>query len=101
MGLFKKIKKAVKKVVKSVTKPVEKVAKGAVGAITGNDAPEVVVQAQDTAPAEQSAVAVDVPNSSNADTEVEDTTESAKRKINAGGKRSLSISRSSGTGINL
>ncbi|HFK4065590.1 TPA: hypothetical protein ACJI8J_004571 [Kluyvera georgiana] len=100
MGLFKKIKKAVKKVVKSVTKPVEQVAKGAVGAVTGG-APEVVVQAQDTAPAEQSAVAVDVPNSSNADTEVEDTTESAKRKINAGGKRSLSISRSSGTGINL
>lgn len=100
MGLFKKIKKAVKKVVKSVTKPVEKVAKGAVGAITGNDAPEVVVQAQDTAP-DPSAVAVDVPTNTTADTDTEENTESAKRKINAGGKRSLSIARSSGTGINL
>ena len=99
MGLFKKIKKAVKKVVKSVTKPVEKVAKGAVGAITG-EAPEVVVQAQDTAP-DPSAVSVDVPTNTTADTDTEEKTESAKRKINAGGKRSLSIARSSGTGINL
>jgi len=106
MGFFKKIKKAVKKVVKEVTRPVEKVGKevgkvvgGALGAgkqeIIQQEAPAPVV----TAP--PPAQIVDVPEQDKAEGEDEAQTESARKKARAGGKKSLSVVRSSGGGINI
>ncbi|WWD13719.1 host range and adsorption protein [Salmonella phage S147_CPL00262] len=106
MGFFKKIKKAVKKVVKEVTRPVEKAGKevgkvvgGALGAgkqeIIQQEAPAPVV----TAP--PPAQIVDVPEQDKAEGEDEAQTESARKKARAGGKKSLSVARSSGGGINI
>lgn len=106
MGFFKKIKKAVKKVVKEVTRPVEKageevgkVVGGALGAgkqeIIQQEAPAPVV----TAP--PPAQIVDVPEQDKAEGEDEAQTESARKKARAGGKKSLSVARSSGGGINI
>lgn len=95
---FKKIKKAVRKVVK----PIEKVAKGAVGAVTGGGARVVEVpvqqQAQAATPAAQ---LVDVPNQQDVTTEDEAQTEAGRKKARAGGKKSLSVARSSGGGLNI
>ncbi|AKA61582.1 hypothetical protein [Enterobacter phage E-3] len=106
MGFFKKIKKAVKKVVKEVSRPVEKAGKevgkvvgGALGAgkqeIIQQEAPAPVV----TAP--PPAQIVDVPEQDKAEGEDEAQTESARKKARAGGKKSLSVARSSGGGINI
>ena len=106
MGFFKKIKKAVKKVVKEVGKPIEKAGKevgkvvgGALGAgkqeIIQQEAPSPVV----TAP--PPAQIVDVPEQDKAEGEDEAQTESARKKARAGGKKSLSVARSSGGGINI
>lgn len=106
MGFFKKIKKSVKKIVKEVTKPVEKAGKevgkvvgGALGAgkqeIIQQEAPAPVV----TAP--PPAQVVDVPEQDKAEGEDEAQTESARKKARAGGKKSLSVARSSGGGINI
>ncbi|HBZ7523804.1 TPA: hypothetical protein MM130_000358 [Klebsiella quasipneumoniae subsp. similipneumoniae] len=104
MGLFKKIKKAVKKAVKQVTKPVEEVAKGAVGLVAGGNDGVTVIEKETpaaTVSAPTPAVAIDAPSQDDIESEDDATTESAKRKIAASGKRSLSIARSSGTGINI
>lgn len=106
MGFFKKIKKAVKKVVKEVSRPVEKAGKevgkvvgGALGAgkqeVIQQEAPAPVV----TAP--PPAQIVDVPEQDKAEGEDEAQTESARKKARAGGKKSLSVARSSGGGINI
>lgn len=106
MGFFKKINKAVKKVVKEVSRPVEKAGKevgkvvgGALGAgkqeIIQQEAPAPVV----TAP--PPAQIVDVPEQDKAEGEDEAQTESARKKARAGGKKSLSVARSSGGGINI
>lgn len=96
--VVKKIKKAVKKVVKQVGKPIEKVAKGAVGALAGGAAvPEVRVQ--EVTPA--AAQLVDVPNQQDVSTEDEAQTEAGRKKARAGGKKSLSVARSSGGGLNI
>lgn len=106
MGFFKKIKKAVKNVVKAVGKPIEKTGKevgkavgGALGAgkqeIIQQEAPVPVV----TAP--PPAQIVDVPEQDKAEGEDEAQTESARKKARAGGKKSLSVARSSGGGINI
>lgn len=106
MGFFKKIKKAVKKVVKEVTRPVEKageevgkVVGGALGAgkqeIIQQEAPAPVVNAPPPAQI------VDVPEQDKAEGEDEAQTESARKKARAGGKKSLSVARSSGGGINI
>lgn len=93
----KKVTKTVKKVVKQVGKPVEKVAKGAVGALAGGAAvPEVRVQ--EAAPTAQ---LVDVPTQENVETEDEAQTEAGRKKARAGGKKSLSVARSSGGGLNI
>ena len=96
MGLFKKIKKAVKKVTKQVTKPVRQVAKGLAGAV-GVDGGAQVVEAPQATPAAQ---IVDVPEKE-VSTEDEAQTESGRKKARAGGKKSLSVARSSGGGINI
>lgn len=104
MGWGKKFKKAFKK----VTKPVEKLAKGAVGAVAGaaglggDKEPEVIVQqAAPVAPAPTPAQVVEAPTKDDVDTEDESQTESGKKKARAGGKKSLSVARSSGGGINI
>lgn len=97
MGLFKKIKKAVKKVVK----PVQKVV-GAAGSALGVKQPKVkapqVAQVDPMAPAAQ---IIEPPDKSSADTEDESQTESGKKKTRAGGKKSLSVARNSGGGLNI
>ena len=86
MGFFKKIQKAVSKVVKAPVNLVE----GAVALATGNAEPQGV------APATQ----VETPTVETNDENTSDT-ESDKKKARAGGKKSLSIARSSGNGINI
>lgn len=100
----KKIKKVVKKVTKpirKVVKPVEKAVKGVVGTVTGSG--KQVVIAPEAAPAQAAAPAalVDVPDKDNVETEDEAQTESGRKKARAGGKKSLSVARSSGGGLNI
>lgn len=99
----KKVTKTVKKAVKQVGKPVEKVVKGAVGAVTGGGGAQVVeVPVQQPATAAPSpAQLVDVPTQENVETEDEAQTEAGRRKARAGGKKSLSVARASGGGLNI
>lgn len=90
----KSVKKAVKKVAKEVTRPVKQVAGGLAG---GAGEAQVVEAPQAAAPAAQ---IVDVPEKE-VSTEDEAQTESGRKKARAGGKKSLSVARSSGGGINI
>ena len=90
----KSVKKAVKKVAKEVTRPVKQVAGGLAGG--AGEAQVVEVPHADT-PAAQ---IVDVPEKE-VSTEDEAQTESGRKKARAGGKKSLSVARSSGGGINI
>ncbi|WAO25474.1 hypothetical protein [Shigella phage CT02] len=104
MGFFKKIKKAVKKVVKEVGKPIEKAGKEvgkAVGGTLGAGKQEIIQQ-EAPAPvvaAPPPAQVVDVPEQDKAEGEAQ--TESARKKARSGGKKALSVARSSGGGINI
>lgn len=113
MGFFKKIKKAIKKVVKEVGRPIEKAGKEvikpiekvgkAVGSALGADK-QKIIQQEAPAPvvaAPPPAQVVDVPEQDKAEGEDEAQTESARKKARAGGKKSLSVARSSGGGINI
>lgn len=106
MGFFKKIKKSVKKVIKEVGKPIEKAGKEvgkAVGGALGAGKQEIVQQ-EAPAPvvaAPPPAQIVDVPEQDKAEGEDEAQTESARKKARAGGKKALSVARSSGGGINI
>lgn len=82
----KKIKKAVKKVFKEIARPVKNLAGGG----------DVHIEA----PAPQAAL-VDVPVEKDVTTEDEAQTESGRKKARAGGKKSLSVARSAGGGINI
>ncbi|QEQ94719.1 putative virion assembly protein [Erwinia phage pEp_SNUABM_10] len=99
MGWGKKLKKAIKK----VTKQVEKVAKAPIDAVTGGAETQVVEQ--QAAPAAQPAPApaqvVEPPKADDVETEDGAQTESDKRKARAGGKKSLSVARSAGGGLNI
>lgn len=94
----KKIKKAFKK----ITKPVEKVAKGAVGAVGGvlgqGERSGVQVMEQAAPPPAQ---IIEAPTNGDVETEDGAQTESDKKKARAGGKKSLSVARSSGGGLNI
>lgn len=91
----KKVKKAVKKAVKQVTKPVEKLGKGVVGALAGGvPTPEV----PEVTPA---AAAVDVATPESVEHEDDAQTEAGRKKAARGGKKSLSVARSSGGGLNI
>lgn len=95
--VVKKVKKAVKKVVKQVSRPVEKLAKGAVGALAGG------VEVPDIQAPEPQAVAAqlaEVPDQK-VETEDEAQTEAGRKKAARGGKKSLSVARSSGGGLNI
>lgn len=95
--VVKKVRKAVKKVVKQVGRPIEKIGRGVAGLAGGAGGAVEVIQPE-AAPA--AAQIVDVPEK---DVEREDSaeTESGRRKARAGGKKSLSVARSSGGGINI
>lgn len=91
----KKVTKSVKKVVKEVARPVKQVARGLAGG--AGEAQVVEVPQAAAAPAAQ---IVDVPEKE-VSTEDEAQTESGRKKARAGGKKSLSVARSSGGGINI
>lgn len=98
----KKIKKAVKKVTKSVKKVVKEVArpvKQVAGALAGGAGEAQVVEVPQAAAAPAAQI-VDVPEKE-VSTEDEAQTESGRKKARAGGKKSLSVARSSGGGINI
>lgn len=98
----KKIKKAVKKVTKSVKKVVKEVArpvKQVAGGLAGGAGEAQVVEVPQAA-ATPAAQIVDVPEKE-VSTEDEAQTESGRKKARAGGKKSLSVARSSGGGINI
>lgn len=107
MGFFKKIKKAVKAVVKEVGKPIEKAGKEvgkAVGGALGAGKQEIIQQEAPAAAvvtAPPPAQVVDVPKQDNAEGEDAAQTESARKKAHSGGKKALSVARSSGGGINI
>ena len=99
----KKIKKAVKKATKSVKKVVKEVArpvKQVAGALAGGAGEAQVVEVPQAAAATPAAQIVDVPEKE-VSTEDEAQTESERKKARAGGKKSLSVARSSGGGINI
>lgn len=91
----KKVTKSVKKVVKEVARPVKQVASGLAGG--AGEAQVVEVPQAAATPAAQ---IVDVPEK-DVSTEDEAQTESGRKKARAGGKKSLSVARSSGGGINI
>lgn len=91
----KKVTKSVKKVVKEVARPVKQVASGLAGG--AGEAQVVEVPQAAATPAAQ---IVDVPDKE-VSTEDEAQTESGRKKARAGGKKSLSVARSSGGGINI
>ena len=93
----KPFEKAVKKVTKEVTRPIKQVA----GALSGGAGEAQVVEVpQPTAAATPAAQIVDVPEKE-VSTEDEAQTESGRKKARSGGKKSLSVARSSGGGINI
>lgn len=92
----KKVTKSVKKVVKEVARPVKQVASG----LAGGAGEAQVVEVPQAASATPSAQIVDVPEKE-VSTEDEAQTESGRKKARAGGKKSLSVARSSGGGINI
>lgn len=91
----KRVTKSVKKVVKEVARPVKQVASGLAGG--AGEAQVVEVPQAAATPAAQ---IVDVPEKE-VSTEDEAQTESGRKKARAGGKKSLSVARSSGGGINI
>ncbi|AVJ51914.1 host range protein [Escherichia phage Ebrios] len=98
----KKITKAVKKVVREVARPVKQAAKEitrpikqVAGALAGTpDMPEI-------APPTPSAALVEVPQQEEAQTDTDADTAASRKKARAGGKKSLSVARSAGGGINI
>lgn len=90
MGLFKKITKAIKKVTNAPLKAIAK------GAGLDNQAP-----AQTTATTEAAAPENEVAKPDVDDADSGADTASTKKKANSGGKRSLSVTRSSGAGLNV
>ncbi|URX37644.1 hypothetical protein FNPHOIGM_00007 [Dickeya phage DchS19] len=103
MGFFKKVKKAVSKVVKQATKAPENLVKGAAALATGQGGETTVIEKETPATqvaAPAPATQVETPTVETDDENTSDT-ESDKKKARAGGKKSLSIARSSGNGINI
>lgn len=89
--ITKAVKKVVKKAVKEITRPVKQVA----GALAG--APDM----PDTAPPTPSAALIEVPQQEEVQTDTDADTVSSRKKARAGGKKSLSVARSAGGGINI
>lgn len=92
-----KVVKKVKKAVKKVVKPVTKLAGGLLGADA--QAPTAEAAPVPAAPVPAAPV-VDVPKEA-VETDSGVPTESDRKKARAGGKKSLSVARSSGAGVNI
>lgn len=107
MGWGKKIRKAVKKVskpVNKIVKPVEKAVKKVAQAAVSPLIPKMPAQqapAPEPTPAPAPAQLVEVPDKESVETDDEAQTESGRKKARAGGKKSLSVARSSGGGLNI
>lgn len=98
--VVKKVTKSVKKAVKKVTKEVARPVKQVAGGLAGGAGEAQVVEVPQYAAATPAAQIVDVPEKE-VSTEDEAQTESGRKKARAGGKKSLSVARSSGGGINI
>lgn len=85
--VVKKIKKAVKKAVKQVTKPIAALA----GGVETPEMPEQVTPAQ----------AVEIATPEKVEHEDEAQTEAGRKKAARAGKKSLSVARASGGGLNI
>lgn len=85
------VKKVVNKAVKEITRPVKQVA----GALAG--APDM----PDIAPPTPSAALIEVPQQEEVQTDTDADTAASRKKARAGGKKSLSVARSAGGGINI
>lgn len=97
MGFGKSFKKAIKK----VTKTVKKTAGIATGGLLGGDEePKGAVAVEAPAPAAPAAQIVEPPKAE-AEGNDESQTEAGRKKARAGGKKSLSVARSSGGGLNI
>lgn len=84
---------------KKVSKVVKKVVKGTIGGgILGGGEEKKVAPPVEAAPAPAAQV-VEAPKEDS--TEVDESTESAKKAARARGKRGLSVARSSGSGLNI
>lgn len=115
MGWGKKLRKAVKHVtkpVRKIVKPVEKAVKEvgkvvekAGQAVASPLRPKIPQAAPTPAPVVEQAPTpaqlVDVPDKEDVQTDDEAQTESGRKKARAGGKKSLSVARSSGGGLNI
>lgn len=89
--ITKAVKKVVNKAVKEITRPVKQVA----GALAGvPDMPEI-------APPTPSAALIEVPQQEEVRTDTDADTAASRKKARAGGKKSLSVARSAGGGINI
>ena len=91
--------KIFKKVFKAATKPLKAAAAGIAG-VAGIDKAQPVAAVPDQAivPA---AAAVEAPPKDTANTGDESQTEAGKKKTARSGKKSLSVSRSTGNGVNI
>lgn len=83
---------------KKVSKVVKSVVSGVGGGILGKSEEKKVAPPVETAPAPAAQV-VEAPKEDS--TEVDESTESAKKAARARGKRGLSVARSSGSGLNI
>lgn len=98
MGFGKKLKKAFKK----VTKVVSKVAPGAGDLLGGGDkGGKEQVQAPEVQAPVQNIQATTEVAKKEVDEDGDADTESAKKKARSGGKKGLSVARSSGSGLNI
>jgi len=101
MGFLKKIKKAVSKVVKQAADPIKTVAGAIAGGENQQQQQEAPTPAAQVVAPPAPATQVETPNVSTEGDEDSASTESDLKKNRANGKKSLSVARSSGNGINL
>ena len=93
------VSKALKNVTKAVTSPFKSIAKGALGAV-GLKSPTVEKESSSTATPTPAAADVSVANTT-PQTQTGDTTKRGGLLRSAKGKKSLTVSRASGGGLNV
>lgn len=85
---------------KKIKKIVNKATGGVAGSILGEDEKKAEAATVVAAPASPAASVVEAPKDE-ANTDAETDTEASKKKAQASGKRSLQVSRSAGSGLNI
>ncbi|AWD92511.1 hypothetical protein [Pectobacterium phage Jarilo] len=96
MGFGKAFKKAFKSVTSVVTKP----AAQALGAVGIGQAGATAVESQAPAAVAPAAI-VETPKDASSDVSDDSQTEAGRKKARAGGKKSLSVARAAGNGLNV